>query len=573
MTTASICPPALAFQGGSTYTSPPPLGAFGFSVSDICRPSGFTFDGNPVVPFRTIGSCFIHSFDIDFFNAIYFIPANILVDSISVETEVTATIWNAFRNPQTIATVVTTGADGIEVTGPQDGFNLGALGLFDYIIEISPAGPQELDFSLMVTLDNGAEAELSLTGQRASSFCFAPNWINGVQRTYSFNTDIARGRTQRESRRRLRARPRISFRYNHLSRATKTSGTKNLIRTLRAFMHGDPTNVVTMPDWTSSTQVSVDLPAGSTTLELSAVRPWTEEGTLIFIIDPNQDEIFSSSISSVQNAGTQLTLQSAFDVDIPKGAIVYRGVAGRVNERITANMVTDTTADVTIDFEVDPGQEELFDPPPATAFFQGREIFDVQENWANPPTLEFAQDRVVLDRGFGRIREETFFEHTPEVWNLNFTGLDLDEVFEIENFFRRMEGRAGEFWRSKRLSDFDAAAPISAGQNSLILEGSDIVDVYGNDPAHVALEIETTSGERLRRAIIDTEVITDVDGVTTTVIFNEPWLEDIALEDISRVSWFQLWRLATDNLTVRWLTDSVAEINLPMLSLVVENPE
>ena len=336
-------------------------------------------------------------------------------------------------------------------------------------------------------------------------------------------------------------------------------------------MQDDPSRLATMPDWAASAEVVEDVSPGDTVVELSGPRRWARAGELVFIYNAASDNLFLSLIESSTNANTQITLQSTQTETISSGSVVYRAVTGRVAQRITGNMMTNTISDLAVEFAVDPGQENLAAPLAATQFFQGREIFDFQENWATPPTIEFAQDRIVLDAGFGRIEDQTFFEHTPEVWQLSFSGLNLEEIETIEDFFLRMEGRADEFWRSKRLRDFDLVQPIFQGQTSITVDTARVRAIYENDQSHVAIELQTKDGQIFRRAILAYDVPVDTD--TTVITFNEPWPIDIPIDSVERVSWFQLWRLATDVLTVNWTTDTVANIQLPMLSLVVEAPE
>lgn len=523
----------------------------------------FTFDGildfNPIA----VQACDLHQYEEDFFNAVYFIPDVLSIDSVASETRVGVLVWNAFRTQRTISSLTETGFAGITVEGPEVGFVLQPLQLVSYDFVFSPAGPADIDANLTLGLDlDQFSAEIDISGVRSTQFFLVPNWRVPVERTYSFSSDISTGRSLRETRRQLRENARITISYTH------TAFFFRIQRMLR-FFHDNPDLLSIMPDWPSVTFLTQPALNGVLTLEVEGGRPWLTPGQPIFLtrsVGKQGEESFLTTIESVD--GNTVTIQAETDQDWPVGTKVIRGLAGRVNASQSSSIITNNLAEIQITFVADPGQEMLYTPSPAIRNFQGREIFDIPESWAGAQTYNFEKGRIVNDVSRGRIQEISYFEYTPEILQLAFDQFSLRQVFDIEEFFLRQRGRVGEFWRSARLPDLDIVRNINAGDTSIEVDSAEVFEIYNDDPSKVAVEIELLDGTRLQRLItsFDTREGDDV----TILVFNETFPDDILVGNVRRVSWLNVWRLSSDDLVMSWITDTVATTQLSMRSLVVE---
>jgi len=560
---ASTCPLSISLQYDVSPVRTSLQGSWSVDEAELCRASGFTFDGVVQPVPRTTSACDLRAYEEDFFNAIYFIPPAVNLQSVATDTRVGVLLWNAFLEPRELQGINLVGFEGIELNGPEPVTTFLPLQLVDYEFVFSPAGPPDIDASAQLLFDQDNSATLPITGTRSGQLFLIPNWREPVRRTYSFLSDIATGRTQRETRRQLRDVPRISLRYTH-------TGFFFRIQKMIRFFQSNPDLITAMPDWVSNVQLSAPTAADSTEFTIEQGRPWIAPGATVFIHirgNKNEDEEFLlTTIDEVTLTG--FTTQAQAGRVWPIGTVVYRGLNGRLSANTRVSVLTNNLAEIQIEFAVDPGQEMLYEPGLPIRSFQGRELFDIEESWAGPQDLSYVKERIVSDMNRGRIREVSFLEYTPEIFQMAFDQFDLDEVFEIERFFLRQRGRVGEFWRSMRLPDFNLVAPIQTGQTSVTVEGEDVFEIYRDDPSKVAVELETLDGRRFQRAILSIE--TGFDPGTSELIFNEPWDEDIPLEQVQRLSWLNVWRLTSDDLVVEWITDETAQISLSIRSIVVE---
>lgn len=566
MTPAVVATPLLSVQYGDSPVRSSLQGPWSLRETAVNSLKGFTFDGIVDHSAITVSACDLHQYEEDFFNAIYFIPEVLNVTSVATETAISVLVWNAFREPRTLEAIELEGFFGIELNGPQAPTVFQPLQLVDYEFVFQPIGPPDIEASARLIFDGGFDAILEATGTRSSQLFLLPNWREPVRRVYTALSDIATGRSQRETRRQLRGVPRIQIRYTH-------TGFFFRLRKLIRFFQSNPDLVTVMPDWPSSAVLSETTPLGSDTFTVESTRPWLVEGQAVFVHvgqgKNNEDEFFLTNIETV--VGNTFTTQAETDRVWPPGTRIYRALSGRISASTNGTILTNNLMEVEINFVVDPGQENFYDPGLPAQMFQGRELFTTEETWANEPDLSWVKDRIVNDVGRGRIQEVSFFEYTPEILQLNFSQFSLDEVFELERFFLRQRGRVGEFWRSARLPDLELVANIEAGQTSIEVQGQDVLEIYGPDPSKVAIELELLDGTRFQRAIL---AFDSLEGVDTTILnFNEEWDSAIPMELVRRVSWLNVWRLTSDELSVEWITDSVANINLSLRSLVVEEVE
>ena len=566
MTPALVSTPLLSVQYGLSPVRVSPQTPWTARLAGTTAVADFTFDGIVDQNAITAASCDIHQFEEDFFNAVYFIPNEISLASVATSTTVSVQVWNAFRTSRSLDNIVTTGFDGIELIGVQPPAVFLPLQLVDYDFIFDPVGPADIDASVRLLFQGGFEAALTATGTRSSQLFLVPNWREKVRRTYTALSDIATGRTQRESRRQLRGTPRIRIRYTH-------TGFSYRLTPILRFYQSNPDLLTVMPDWPSSAFLAAPAPAGGSSFTVTETRPWLVPGQGVFVhtsADKNSEEdFFLTTIESV--VGNVVTTQAESPRDWPSGARIYRALSGRVRATTPATMLTNNLMEIVVDFEVDPGQENLYDPGVPDQTFQGRELFTTEETWSDSIDLSWVKDRISNDAGRGRIQEVSFFEYTPEILQLSFDQFTLDDIFELERFFLRQRGRVGEFWRSARLPDLALVRDIQVGQTSIEVEGENVAEIYRPDPSKVAVEIELLDGTRFQRAILAFDSLLGVD--TTIINFNEEWDIDIPIDMVRRVSWLNVWRLTSDELVVEWTTDSVASINLALRSLVVEDVE
>lgn len=505
----------------------------------------------------------LNDFEELFFNYVYIIPSTLSVPSVAADSFYTVTLWNAFRTTKTLDSLTEAGFDGISVNAaPALPLAMSPLGLYDFTLLIEASGPPTIDASLSFNVGSGElTAVLPIVGQRVGEFYFIPNWETPVTRHFGFLTDISRSRTGRERRRSLRSRPRVKIEYMH-------SAIPSRLRRLLKFTAGDISQRLAMPDWVSRTRLATTVGLGGTSFDVESVPGWLVTGATVYLVGPSKTSYNLTSVADV--TGTTVTLVGPTIAEFVAGSSLYRGLVGRLEKDVVLRKRTNEVAELQITFDVDPGEENLADTVAAGTIFQGRELFPFKPNWSQEPNITFARERETFDVGRGRILSETFETMTKEITEMTFLGRDIDEITEIEDFFRRHEGRLGEFWLASGSPDILPTDDIANGANFLTTE-YEMYDLFNGSVDHVAVQVVLKSGTVYNMSILAMNQLTLPDR--TEIVFNETFGEDIAIADIERISWMKVCRFATDTLTITWQTNSVGQAQLSTQSLEAETPE
>ena len=537
--------------------------AWALDITPTSSLSGSVTDNLPIseIPVSVAGASSRQFVD-DFYNYIYFIPTELVIQSTATATDASVLVWNAYRSSQVLTDITETGFSGLTLTGPAAPFAMAPLGLYEYTISVSPLGDPNINAALTFDFESGLTVSLPITGKRVGDFYIVPNWRASVTKEISFQTDIVVGRTNREQRRSLRENPRVRIQYTH------TAIPARFQKFIRTFSD-NPGQLAAMPDWVSRAEVPGGIVSGTDTFEVAEVRPWMVPGATAYFVDPATGATAVHTIDSV--AGTSVTIESATSRVWAAGTLIYNTVIGRPDTGVSLSLLSNKAGEAGINFEVDPGRENWPDAGEGALFFAGREVWTTRINWGATPSLVFNQNLIRLDKGRGTIQVRNFDNIVTERLDVTMTALSVSDVYEIESFYRRHKGRVGEFWRSTYFFDAELALGLQDQDTSAVFHGTDLYDVYAEDPAHVAMEFVLANGQILRRAIGSWD--RDVESDVSTVTFTEPWPGDIAVEEVTRVSWLRLYRFTADTLTIEWLSDTKAQIQTGITLLEVEAAE
>lgn len=386
----------------------------------------------------------------------------------------------------------------------------------------------------------------------AHAWSFPPNWQSSVEMTYAFRTEIMTSRSKREQRRALRQKPRRSMRFSAVANETSF---RAFVREMVSWQH----KFFWMPEWTRFVRTTVQAFPGGTVVSLDEIPSWVEEDrAIVFVFEDGASAYTVASIS-----GNQVTLDSQIEAVIPSGAKVYPALPGHVPDQVSTRQPLARTSRIIVDFEVAPGLAyDIAALSPGT-MFDGLEVFDWRPNWAQQPTVSFESYLEKVDYGFGRASYFTPVDFNTRLNQLTFLSQTRDRMDEILAFFCRMRGQQGEFYAPTFTHDIEVFEDIDELESTLVVEGEDFADAYTDDPVNCAICIRLDDGVQVRRKVTSIEVV----GGNSVMTVNAPWDFDIPLSRILMVSWMPRWRFASDEMTVEWITDEVAQTVFNMRSI------
>lgn len=262
------------------------------------------------------------------------------------------------------------------------------------------------------------------------------------------------------------------------------------------------------------------------------------------------------------SAAGSLTFKSVSGENWPVGTRVYAALSGYVDPAVQVTRITNNVARVNLRFGVTPLSEKWIEPPVAPNTFNGRELFLKRPNWAQEvaSTAQHEVDEIDYDRGgIFRVSPVTFGTENRRATYLN---RDADEAQLLLDLFLRMRGRQGEFYMPTWEYDFAPKDAVSSGSASMRVAGTTLADCYGDSTVHKAMFVMLQDGSLIFRKVLSVSIVSDGGGTDSAITISGSWDTSFTADNIVMCGWMPVWRLASDELTVEWVTNTVAQVQL-----------
>lgn len=490
----------------------------------------------------------------DYYNRVYVLPGVIDYGAVAATVRRDFYVWNAWLKSVTMERVLTLDVDGTEIEGVHPPFTYLPLGLFRYAAEASVDGPAKFLATYTFEFDTDETPRLILQGERARLLPFKPNWRESYSVSYEYKTDVFMTRGGREQRRALRRTPRKTIEYT-----SSVYGPR--LAAWNRHMASWHEKVVVIAEEPSFVDVQADVPAGNSVFAVAAVPDWLQLQTNVFVRSIDGAEVVSQVVAIV---GTNIGLAGPLDFDLRAGSKVMLAVYGRIPAEVSSTRETSTVAEADITFEATPGIEQDLPLRPVAIELDGRPVFTRKPNWREQPELTYAHAREVVDYGVGRITVSSPIDFGTRTYDFYYSGLARNDVRDVVELFRRMRGRAGEFYYPSWENDLPFDAPLVAGTRTMTFSGPTMFEAYEHDRVHRAVAVQVKSGEFVFNRMIEDPTYSEGRSIFT---FAHPWPETIEAGAPIMTSWLYASRFATDKLVVEWLTRQVAQIKTTFTTL------
>lgn len=248
------------------------------------------------------------------FGRLHIVPGVLDLGNLLNNQQRSIELWNGYFEAAALQQISQTGAatDGLTLNGPAPVVEFAPLQSRLYALEVLTEGPPSIEVLYTFTFDLQVLA-LVVTGTRAVLFPYPPEWQDGLAETWEYRTDVQRARDTTEQRFALRTHPRRQFEIRHLLRqATTFAGLVHLLG-------GWQGRLFAVPEWQDGTRLAVELPAGSTTVEITTTTLDFKEGGLV-LLWTSPDSYEALDLESVESNG--LTLGRATQQTWPTGTQV-----------------------------------------------------------------------------------------------------------------------------------------------------------------------------------------------------------------------------------------------------------
>lgn len=375
---------------------------------------------------------------------------------------------------------------------------------------------------------------------------FPVNWTASFKCNYEAKTEIIESRSRKEQRMADRATPRKSFEFEAL---TTFGDRRRLQRLLVKWLNRE----VVMAESPRYVYAVAGISDSADTFVVSGVPDWLIANR--YLVFNDGDSWGYGQVLSV--AGSTVTLVADTDQAWSNETRVYCGVVGFLRD-LKVGELTDAVWAVTGSLDGKPGEQPDESTGDAFEIFNDREVCLLTPNWQQAPTSDFDYPRDYLDYGTGRTASFFPVDFLTRVRKGDFLAASPAAAEIIRQFFYRMLGRQDEFYMPTGSDDLPV---VSVAAGSLTTAGTEVQEDYAGDTVYAALCVFMADGSRVYRQVTGIAAV----GGNSVVAITPNWA--ISADDIRFVSWLPVWRLASDNLTIEWLSDSVANASLSFQTL------
>lgn len=374
---------------------------------------------------------------------------------------------------------------------------------------------------------------------------FPPDWKSPFVTNYAYKTEVFSSRVGKEQRRALRHNPRYYCEFDFVL-------LRGQLVEFDRLMQGRQNAPIIMQDVAETDTTAATLAIGGASVSVTTAQPWMRVGTTILIGDTQAHVLQSVS-------GTTLGIYPTSTAAWPAGTKVSLGYKGYIQATTSIDTPTNTVGKGKVRFDAVPLELPPVTPPAAGVTWNGREVFLKKPNWSSAPQIEYGWPVEAVDYGRGATAMFNVIDFCQRAVKQTFVGKTRAEVREFRDFHDRMKGSRGEFYAPTWRPDMELVSNVSAGSSTMTVAGTTLHVYLDGNTVNRQVAVVKTDGSLIYNEVSSMAI----SGDNTVVTFANTW-PAINTADVLMVCWMPAWTLASDILTISWLTDSVATIGLSM---------
>lgn len=454
-----------------------------------------------------------------------------IITTISREIE----IYNAFRDDSKSMTAAAANA------GPGVSFDglpslpatiLAQTGLlFDVVI--TTEGPPSISGTLDFTV-SGAALSIPITGNRVILLPYEPEIP--IREVLEFATDILQSIDGSEQRISIRKHPRqlLSLTYQ----IDEDSSTR---RKLNALLFAAQAGTFGIPVWFEKRKLDTSMSVSATVASVDTRYADFRVGSLA-IVWSSETEFDALEIDS--KTDSSLTFTSGVTFAHQAGALVMPLRTARTKETVGRSKYNVNLEQFELDFTVTDNEADIA----SVAAFDSHnsKVLLDSGNVSNGQVQEDFERRIyVIDNGTASISQLSKWTGPAIRSRQQFLARTRQRVWEIRQMVHALRGSQVSFYIPTFYKDLVPASALSSGSFELDVESTGLVDTIGSTPIGPWNAIWV----RLNDGTVITRNVTTFATVSSTVerlTLDDSWGSTIAVEDVERISFLRLSRIAND---------------------------
>lgn len=491
-----------------------------------------------------------------FFERVWALPSSIELGSIISTITTQIEIYNAYRNSvRTFTSATANAGPGVSLSGLPSlpGVLVGQAGVVFNVVA-STSGPPEIDGTLDFVLDTGALA-IPITGSRVILFPYEPE--SPIIETLQFKTDVLLKRDGTEQRVSVRKHPRQIFEMDFKLEEGQDR------RTFHTKLFGTQAGVFGVPVWFEARPLQADAVSGGSAITVDTTYADFRVGSLAILwSSPSEFEALEINSMTDNSITFTSTLSSDFSaVD----TIVMPLRLSRTDSAAKGQKYLNNLDQFRMKFTIIDNEADLAD---TTAWnSHGSKVLLDDPNWSGgAPAIEDSIMTSVgrIDNGSAPIEQFTDWIAAQYQSTKGFIANSPEQVWRIRQLVHALRGSQVTFYIPSFYTDVVSTAPLGAGSNEITIEHIGYTDfVNGRDPLG-ALWVLRTDGTVLSRTVTAS---IEVDANTERLTLDDVWGSDVTLDEIDRISFMRLCRIANDEVKFEHLHAGTARAAMSILGV------
>lgn len=388
----------------------------------------------------------------------------------------------------------------------------------------------------------------------------APDWVSGIEETFSFQTQITTAFNGKEQRLALRERPRRSMKMRHTLASSESQAYDDLLRRYQ-------NRPVLIPQWHLSNQLAVDALAGTVDLTVdSTVSELLDWGGYVVLSYQGRTE----TLQVENHEGTSIAMVSPLKSSWPAGTAVVVTMRGTVGSDISASRRTSAVTEAEATFDMLPQEDRRRLPVTAAPFTftvgdDTREVVLLRHNWAESASVRDAweYDRVAYAEGPVQIVDREINGH--RTLRASWTFFDLDQINAYLAMLHRLRGRQVACWLPSGMLDFVISRETLGDERVFVYPSALASEKMATDSA-VALMIRLTDGRLICARVVGVAVQPNGEyllGLDRTIPVIRP-------DQVAMINIMHRVRATSDDATIVWLTGNKAEATMSFTTVFDE---
>ncbi|MBN5006115.1 hypothetical protein JY447_18855 [Stenotrophomonas maltophilia] len=510
---------------------------------------------------RSAGPAQRTSFD-DWYHRIHTLPLRIDLGNLVTNQVRFVQVWNAYLQPQTLASVVLENGEGVELVGPgTPPLPFAPLQLRRWQLSITTEGPPVIAATLSYDFVALGRHTVTITGNRMSAWMLPPDWSRPVSETLAWSTDVQQAANGGEARFPLRGSPRRSWEFSVLADRRERQVLENALFDWSA-------RTWALPIWNDVSWLQSRLPIGVQSIPVLAAtqRDYRQGGLAMLWQDVTTYEL----VEVAAIAGNTLQLARPTANAWAPGTRVLPCRTARIAETPSLERVTDQVMRSTVRLTA----VETCDWPAVApvATYRGRPVLEQRPDLDQAPTAEFGRQLVVIDGDIGPV---TIDDITGKAWPVQSHAWQTwgrTEQVSLRSLLYWLQGRAASLWVPSWADDLELVEPALATSGGIVVAWAGVARFGRAQAGRRHLRIELFNGQVLYRQLVEA---TELDPQREFLQLDVP--HGIALQPsaIRLISWMVLARLSSDTVELSHETDGegVARCRVSFAGIGAEESE